>query len=43
MNIPGGGPNAYKTAMVLIVALVLINTVTYWIAEHGLRNRILFV
>jgi len=43
MNVPGGGPNAYKTALVLIVALVFINTVTFWIAERGLRNRIHFV
>lgn len=43
MNIPGGGPNAYKTALVLIVLLVAINTITYWAAEYGLRNRILSV
>lgn len=43
MNVPGGGPNAYATALVLVVLLVIINTITYWIAEHGLRKRILSV
>ncbi len=43
MNVPGGGTNAYATALVLVVLLVIINTITYWIAEHGLRKRILSV
>ncbi|MBI1390622.1 MAG: phosphate ABC transporter permease PstA [bacterium] len=41
MNVPGGGPNAYKTALVLVVLLVFINFVTTWIAKHGLHKRIL--
>lgn len=43
MNVPGGGPNAYKTALVLMVLLVFINLVTTWMAEHGLRRRVLSI
>jgi phosphate transport system permease protein len=43
MNVPGGGPNAYRTALVLVLLLGIINVVTSWIAEHGLRRRMLAI
>lgn len=38
MNVPGGEPNAYGSALLLIVALLTINLVAVWIARR-FRHR----
>lgn len=40
MNVPGGDPNAYASALVLMVLLVLINGAAIWISHQGIQNRI---
>jgi phosphate transport system permease protein len=38
MNVPGGNPNAYATALVLVSILLLINGSAAWIAQHWLSR-----
>jgi len=40
MNVPGGNPHAYATALVLISILLLINTSASWIAHLWLRGGV---
>ncbi len=40
MNVAGGDPNAYASALVLIVMLIVINAVASWIAERWLHRRL---
>jgi phosphate transport system permease protein len=40
MNVPGGNPNAYASALVLVVLLLLIHGAVSWLAEHWLHRRI---
>jgi phosphate transport system permease protein len=41
MNVPGGNANAYASALVLVGLLFIINLVSFYIANHWLRRRIL--
>ncbi len=41
MNVAGGNANAYSSALVLVVLLLLINGIAGYIANHWLRRRIL--
>ncbi|MEM7227203.1 MAG: phosphate ABC transporter permease PstA [Planctomycetota bacterium] len=41
MNVTGGDPNAAATALVLIVALLMINTIASWTAERWLGRRVI--
>jgi phosphate transport system permease protein len=43
MNVPGGNANAYTSALVLVVLLLIINLTASWLAEHWLRRRVLGV
>lgn len=38
MNVAGGEANAYASALVLLVLLLLINGTSAWIAQQWLRN-----
>lgn len=40
MNVAGGDKNAYASALVLLVVLLLINGTAAWIAQHWLHRRI---
>ncbi len=40
MNVAGGDSNAYASALVLLVLLLLINGTAAWLAEHWLQRRI---
>jgi len=40
MNVSGGNANAYGSALVLLILLVLINSTAVWLAEHWLHRRI---
>lgn len=40
MNVSGGDGNAYASALVLLVLLLLINGTAAWMAEHWLQRRI---
>lgn len=40
MNVSGGDNNAYASALVLLVMLLLINGTAAWMAEHWLHRRI---
>ncbi|HEY9670931.1 MAG TPA: phosphate ABC transporter permease PstA [Waterburya sp.] len=40
MNVSGGDRNAYASALVLLVLLLLINGTAAWMAEHWLHRRI---
>lgn len=40
MNVAGGEPNAYGSALVLIGMLILINTIAYWITECFLHRKV---
>ncbi len=41
MNVPGGNTNAYATAIVLVILLILINQVTTWLSAYYLRRGIM--
>ncbi|MEO8889925.1 MAG: phosphate ABC transporter permease PstA, partial [Coleofasciculaceae cyanobacterium] len=41
MNVSGGDNNAYASALVLLVLLLLINSTAAWIAQHWLHKRII--
>lgn len=43
MNVSGGDPNAYRSAAVLLIALLLLNFCANWISEHWLKRRITIV
>ena len=43
MNISGGDPNAYASALVLIVLLLAINGFASWVADRFLHRRIALV
>lgn len=43
MNVSGGEPHAYASALVLIVFLVLINGAISWLAEHFRQSKIFVV
>ena len=38
INIPGGEPNAYATALVLMALLLVINGAASWLGERFLRR-----
>jgi len=38
MNVPGGEPSAYSSALVLVILLLLINASTHWMAKK-IRHR----
>lgn len=40
MNIPGGEQNAYGTALVLVLLLILINTLVSWLAERFRQSKL---
>lgn len=40
MNIPGGNPNAYASALVLVLLLLVINSCAVWLTERWLNNRL---
>jgi len=40
MNVSGGDTNAYASALVLLILLLLINGIAAWMAEHWLHRRI---
>ena len=40
MNVAGGDPNAYASALVLITLLIIINSTALWLAENLLQRRI---
>lgn len=41
MNVSGGDPNAYATALVLVSMLLLINGFASWLAERWLHKRVM--
>jgi len=43
MNVSGGDSNAYASAVVLVVLLLVINGVSVWMSERWLHGRILVV
>ncbi len=43
MNVSGGDANAYGSALVLVVLLLLINGTTSWLATVGLYRKIVTV
>jgi len=43
MNVSGGDANAYASALVLVVLLLVINGMASWLAEHWLHRRIVTV
>ncbi|MGK7873711.1 MAG: phosphate ABC transporter permease PstA [Xenococcaceae cyanobacterium] len=42
MNISGGDANAYGSALVLVLLLLIINGTAVWIAHHWLHRRIIY-
>ena len=40
MNVPGGEPSAYGSAIVLIIVLLLINLMVLWIVRHWRQKRL---
>ncbi|MCG8420950.1 MAG: phosphate ABC transporter permease PstA [Proteobacteria bacterium] len=40
INVPGGTENAYATALVLVMALLIINSVASWLGQRWLRRSI---
>lgn len=40
MNIPGGEQNAYATALVLVILLILINSLISWLAERFRQSKL---
>ncbi|MBS0149311.1 MAG: phosphate ABC transporter permease PstA [Nitrospira sp.] len=43
MNVSGGDANAYASALVLVVLLLLINGTASWLATYGLHRKIVTV
>ncbi len=41
MNVAGGDVNAYASALVLLVLLIIINGTAVWVAEHWLHRKII--
>ncbi len=42
MNVSGGDANAYASALVLVAALLMINSASDWAMDHWLQRRIVF-
>ena len=40
MNVAGGDTNAYASALVLVILLIIINNVALWLAHSLLQKRI---
>jgi phosphate transport system permease protein len=40
MNVSGGEPNAYATALVLVGLLLIINWTASWMTERWLHRRL---
>lgn len=43
MNVSGGDANAYASALVLIILLLIINGTVSWLATYGLHRKIVTV
>lgn len=43
MNVPGGDANAYASALVLVILLLIINGTASWLATYGLHRKIVTV
>jgi phosphate transport system permease protein len=43
MNVSGGDANAYASALVLVVLLLVINVTAACLATYGLRQRIVII
>lgn len=41
MNVSGGDANAYASALVLVVLLLVINSTASWLATYGLQRKIM--
>jgi len=41
MNVPGGNANAYGSAVVLVVILLVINNTALWLSQHVLQRKVL--
>ncbi len=41
MNVAGGDANAYGSALVLLMLLIVINGTAVWMAEHWLHRKII--
>jgi phosphate transport system permease protein len=41
MNVPGGDANAYKSAVVLLIMVLMINGLATSLAEHWLKRRVI--
>ncbi|MEO1085282.1 MAG: phosphate ABC transporter, permease protein PstA, partial [Acidobacteriota bacterium] len=39
MNVPGGEPNAYASALVLVGLLIVINGTASWVSHQYIRTR----
>ncbi|MDT8281896.1 MAG: ABC transporter permease subunit, partial [Gammaproteobacteria bacterium] len=40
MNVAGGDANAYASALVLVIMLIIINNIALWLAHNMLQRRI---
>ena len=40
MNVSGGNPNAYASAVVLVALLLLINSAASWLGDHWLKRKL---
>jgi phosphate transport system permease protein len=43
MNVPGGEPNAYKSTLVIMMLILVLNAATMAFADRLLRRRIVTV
>ena len=43
MNVPGGDANAYASALVLVIMLLVINGTVSWLATYGLHRKVVTV
>ena len=43
MNVSGGDANAYASALVLIILLLIINGTVSWLATYGLHRKIVTI
>jgi phosphate transport system permease protein len=41
MNVPGGEPNAYASALVLVALLLIINGGASWTTDRWLRRSVI--
>lgn len=42
MNVPGGEPHAYASALVLVVLLVIVNRLAAWLSQRLLGHRLVY-